>query len=183
MHPLLSICDLNMLPLQSLKAEFEGKHFEWKIEQTLQRPRVVSARIAPFLTKENLFAQVVVRLHTMQVAIVNLHCINLTADTVCGWPLQGCAVWHMARQQSITRLPLFYSSPSLLQVMAVYSTAGVLLRGHGSQAKKVIDYVVFERHLVKAESRWRIAGKLPPQQPWRNVGSSEQSALQSASVS
>lgn len=66
MQPRLHVCE-NFFPLQSLKAEFEGKRFEWKIEQTLQRPRVVGARIAPFLTKENLFAQVVVRLHTAQV--------------------------------------------------------------------------------------------------------------------
>ena len=35
----------------------------------IERPRVVNARVAPFQTKENLFAQVVVCLHTKQVQI------------------------------------------------------------------------------------------------------------------
>ena len=37
--------------------------------EEIERPRVVNARVAPFQTKENLFAQVVVRLHTKQVQI------------------------------------------------------------------------------------------------------------------
>lgn len=53
--------------------------------------------------------------------------------------------------------------------MAVYSSAGDLLRGHPSRPKPVIDYIVMERRLENVERGlgWRIAGKLPPQLPWR----------------
>ena len=33
--------------------------------------------------------------------------------------------------------------------------------------KAVIDYIVLERNLTLDEASWRIAGKLPPQQPWK----------------
>ena len=53
--------------MQSLKKEFEHKRFHWELVEEIERPRVVNARVAPFQTKENLFAQVVIRLHTQQV--------------------------------------------------------------------------------------------------------------------
>ncbi len=40
--------------------------------EELERPRVVSARVAPLITKDNLFAQVVVRMHTKQVYVAEL---------------------------------------------------------------------------------------------------------------
>lgn len=190
MHAIRQSACENFFNLQSLKAEFEGKRFEWRIEQTLQRPRVVSARTAPVLTKENLFAQVVVRLHTAQVT-GEMHTLILhfsrhyhTANsclTAAPWlpPYQDAVVPCCMSHAAVTRLPL--SLPSLFQVLALYNTAGKLLRGHASRAKKVIDYVVFERHLMKPESRWRIAGKLPPQRPWQEVGkNSERSSLEPA---
>ena len=61
------------------------------------------------------------------------------------------------------------------QILAVYNTAGKLLRGHPSNAKAVIDYIVMERHLENPERGhgWRIAGKLPPQVPWKTLLSSQ----------
>lgn len=41
----------------------------WELVEEIERPRIVSARVAPFQTKENLFGQVIVRLHTRQVYI------------------------------------------------------------------------------------------------------------------
>ena len=54
---------------QSLKKEFEHKRFTWELVEEIERPRVVNARVAPLQTKENLFGQVVVCLHTKQVSI------------------------------------------------------------------------------------------------------------------
>lgn len=52
--------------------------------------------------------------------------------------------------------------------MALYDSASRLVRGHPTVPKAVIDYVVFERNLTTLSgSSWRIAGKLPPQQPWK----------------
>ena len=52
---------------KSLKEEFEHKRFHWELVKEVERPRVVNARVAPFQTKEILFAQVIVYLHTQQV--------------------------------------------------------------------------------------------------------------------
>ncbi|KAL5509048.1 hypothetical protein EMCRGX_G004329 [Ephydatia muelleri] len=104
----------------SLKEEFENKRFVWKMVEDVERPRVVSAKIAPLMDKDNLYAQVVVRMHTKQ-------------------------------------------------VLAVYDTAGRLLRGDEKRPKDVIDYVVFERNLSRPHPSWRIATKLPPQLPWRSA--------------
>ena len=58
---------------------------------------------------------------------------------------------------------LFYC----LQLLALYDSARRLVRGHPSKPKAVIDYIVLERNLTLDEASWRIAGKLPPQQPWK----------------
>ena len=60
---------------------------------------------------------------------------------------------------------------AFFQILAVYDAGGKLLRGHPSNAKAVIDYIVLERHLKNPERGlgWRIAGKLPPQVPWRSL--------------
>ena len=59
----------------------------------------------------------------------------------------------------------------MVQVMAVYDGVGRLLRGHPDKEKTVIDYIVMERHLENPERGygWRIAGKLPPQVPWKTL--------------
>ena len=110
----------------------------WKFIQQIQRPRVVNAKIVPMESRENYFAQVVVRLHSSQV-----------------------------KQQPRERISV--TSPFFLQIMAVYNAVGHVLRGHPSRPNRVIDYVVMERHLETAGSGlgWRIAGKLPPQVPWK----------------
>ena len=53
--------------------------------------------------------------------------------------------------------------------MALYGSSGNMFRGHPTVPKSVIDYVVLERplELPAAKTPWRIAGKLPPQSPWK----------------
>ena len=48
--------------------EFLNKKFTWEFVEELERPRIVSAHVAPFNTKDNLFAQVVVRMRSKQVS-------------------------------------------------------------------------------------------------------------------
>lgn len=59
--------------------------------------------------------------------------------------------------------------------MALYSSDGTVFRGNPNQPKTVIDYVVFERPLELPDKvPWRIAGKLPPQLPWKQVNEQSQ---------
>ena len=44
-----------------------NKQFTWKFVEELERPRVIRAYVAPFNTRDNLFAQLVVRLKSKQV--------------------------------------------------------------------------------------------------------------------
>ena len=64
----------------------------------------------------------------------------------------------------------------------MYNAAGEILRGHPSKAKAVIDYIVMERHLENVERGlgWRIAGKLPPQIPWRHPNQEDRDKPQRA---
>lgn len=60
------------------------------------------------------------------------------------------------------------SSP--FQLMAVYNHRGEVVKGDPQTPKEIIDYVVFERHLVEPEkTSWRIAAKLPPQKHWKET--------------
>ena len=54
---------------QSLRKEFgtTDKHLHWRFVSSVERPRVVHCRVAPVDTKDNLFAQVTVKLNTEQV--------------------------------------------------------------------------------------------------------------------
>ena len=122
--------------------------------EQLERPRVVSAKLIPLETKDNYFAQVVVRLHSAQV-------MKTCIVTLC------CQLFH------ISSTPRVCTSSPTIQVLAVYNAAGKLIRGHPSNPKRVIDYIVMERHLAKPGSGWRVAGKLPPQVPWKTLQQSQ----------
>ena len=65
--------------VQSLKEEFENKRFVWKMVEDVERPRVVSAKIAPLMDKDNLYAQLVVRMHTKQVIM----CMGGMCECAC----------------------------------------------------------------------------------------------------
>ena len=53
--------------------------------------------------------------------------------------------------------------------MTVHSLSGQLLLGHPSDPKSVLDYIVFERPLIKEDSSWRICGKIRPQKPYHKT--------------
>jgi large subunit ribosomal protein L45 len=55
---------------QALKKEFfpENKQLHWRFVRELERPRVVHARVVPVDSKENLFAQVTVKVTSEQVS-------------------------------------------------------------------------------------------------------------------
>lgn len=53
-----------------MKEFFEPKKkFHWRFISTIERPRVVHAVVSSIETKENLFAQVIVRLNINQVSL------------------------------------------------------------------------------------------------------------------
>ena len=41
--------------------------FKWQFVKEVERPRVVNARLAPLTSQDNLYGQVVVRIHSLQV--------------------------------------------------------------------------------------------------------------------
>jgi len=98
---------------RALKTQYQnpGKTLEWKFIQEVDRPRVVHARVASVFDKENLYAQVTVRMHTQQ-------------------------------------------------ILAIKDRYNRTVMGDSKKGRKVIDYVVFERHLADPYGRWRICGKL-----------------------
>ena len=49
----------------------------------------------------------------------------------------------------------------------MYDQRGKLIDGDHTEAREVMDYVVFERQITKPSSVWRIAGKLPLQKPYK----------------
>jgi len=102
-----------LMIIRALKSQFQnpGKTLYWKFVQEIDRPRIVHARVASIFEKDNLFAQVTVRLHTEQ-------------------------------------------------ILAVKDRYNRTLTGDATKGKRVIDYVVFERHLNDPYGRWRICGKL-----------------------
>ena len=57
--------------LQALKQQFlnPAKKIHWRFVKEVERPRLVQARVASILERDNLYAQVTVRLHTEQVLV------------------------------------------------------------------------------------------------------------------
>ena len=49
------------------------------------------------------------------------------------------------------------------QILAVYDRFGRLIHGHPHVAKDVLEYVVFESHIVSKYARWRIHDKIIPE--------------------
>ena len=50
-----------------MAAGLDTKSFRWKFIETVEPPRVVHVRTTEMLSKDNLYGQVTVRLHTKQV--------------------------------------------------------------------------------------------------------------------
>ena len=57
---------------QALKQQFlnPAKKIHWRFIKEVERPRLVQARVASIFEKDNLYAQVTVRLHTEQVWVL-----------------------------------------------------------------------------------------------------------------
>lgn len=53
---------------------------------------------------------------------------------------------------------------SSLQTLAIYDRFGRLMYGQEDVPKDVLEYVVFEKHLVNPYGSWRMHGKIIP--PW-----------------
>merc|ERR1712141_284989 len=58
-----------------------NQRIHWRHIRTITPPRIVHARVAPVQEKENLFAQVTVKMHTEQImAITDLHGRRVKGD-------------------------------------------------------------------------------------------------------
>ena len=53
--------------MQNLKKQFQHKDFKWEFVEELERPRVIRARVAAQNSKEDVYAQLVVRMKSKQV--------------------------------------------------------------------------------------------------------------------
>lgn len=89
-------------------------------------------------------------------------------------------VWQKNRNKNKTKqATLRTNRPDLLssfQTLAIYDRFGRLMYGQEDVPKDVLEYVVFEKHLVNPYGSWRMHGKIvppwaPPKQPILKVGS------------
>ena len=49
------------------------------------------------------------------------------------------------------------------QILAIYDRFGRLIYGHPHVAKDVLEFVVFEKHIVEDTSKWRMHVKIIPE--------------------
>lgn len=66
---LLPLINPPFIVSQEMVNGLENKSFRWQFVKSLEPPRVVHVRTTEMLSKDNLYAQVTVRLHTQQVNI------------------------------------------------------------------------------------------------------------------
>ena len=59
-----------------MKSNVEKKTIYWQFVKSLEPPRTVSARVQDIITKDNHFAQIIVRMHTQQVSLLLPHDIS-----------------------------------------------------------------------------------------------------------
>ena len=123
--------------MQDMTWNVDRKTIRWSFLKSIEPPRVVQARVVEMMSKENLYAQLTVRLHTQQV-----------------WAIQAYST------HSIKNELFFYFS----QTLAIYDRFGRLEYGSEVIAKDVLEYIVFEKHLVNEYGVWRIHDKIIP--PW-----------------
>ncbi|XP_057293888.1 39S ribosomal protein L45, mitochondrial-like [Hydractinia symbiolongicarpus] len=102
-----------LMVIKGLSNQFlnPSRKVHWRFIQEIERPRVVHGRITAVYDKDNLYAQITVRMHTEQ-------------------------------------------------ILAVKDRYNRVIKGDPQKSKKVIDYVVFERHLADPYGKWRVCGKL-----------------------
>ena len=56
--------------MKEMTWKLEKKSFRWKYVESLEAPRVVHVRTTEMLSKENIYAQLTVRLLTRQVTVI-----------------------------------------------------------------------------------------------------------------
>ena len=86
-------------------------------------------------------------------------CVNLTSliiFVVIKKLFSFKSFWHCFLLVSLT----IYNSRYTLQILALKDRHNRTVTGDAKKPKRVIDYVVFERHLTDPYGRWRICGKL-----------------------
>lgn len=94
----------------------ELKTLEWEFLESLEPPKIVSLRCQEVFVSDNIFAQIIVRIHTRQ-------------------------------------------------KLAIYDRFGRLMFGSADLVKDVLEYVVFEKHIVNIYGKWRVHDKVLPD--WR----------------
>lgn len=115
----------------------------WQFLKSLEAPRVVHVRCTDIVNKENIFSQV-----CKYIALCP-QWISLIFKT----PFQVTVRFHTQ------------------QTLAVYDRFGRLIYGSEVQAKDVLEYVVFEKHLANLYGLWRIHEKIIPDwMPQREPG-------------
>lgn len=112
--------------------------------ESLEPPRVVQVRCIDMVTKDNLYGQVTVRMHTRQVRVSG----SFRPAILCS----ASPYW------------ILIISHSSQQTLAIYDRFGRLMYGGEEIPKDVLEYVVLERHLVNPYGAWRLHGKIVP--PW-----------------
>lgn len=108
---------------------------KWELVESIEPARVVHVRRTGVLHDDNIFGQVTVRMHTKQASLTD--------------PL---GVLPKNR----------YRSDTLFQRLAIYDQFGRLYLGSEDIARDVLEYVVFERHLVDPHGGWRLHAKITP---------------------
>jgi len=67
--------------MKEMTWKLEKKSFRWKYIESLEAPRVVHVRTTDMMSKENVYAQVTVRLLTRQVCVIRVLCSLYTICT------------------------------------------------------------------------------------------------------
>ncbi|NWI21897.1 RM45 protein, partial [Crypturellus soui] len=113
------------------------KTIRWSFLESLEPPRVVHIRCHSMVNEGNTYGQVTVRMHTRQVRAL------------------------VPRAAPACPRPDAFLAPCL-QTLAIYDRFGRLMYGGEQVPKDVLEYVVFERHLVNVYGTWRMHGKIVP---------------------
>lgn len=91
----------------------DKKTFRWEFVESVEPPKLCQIRVQEVMAKNNLFAQLTIRMHTRQ-------------------------------------------------KLAIYDRFGRIMYGSEHLVKDVLEYIVFEKHIVNEYGRWRVHAKILP---------------------
>ncbi|EDV28299.1 39S ribosomal protein L45, mitochondrial [Trichoplax sp. H2] len=143
-------------------------------------------------TNEALASQDKTRLHTLTTEIAFHELRSAFKNRQIKWQCLGTA--SAPRIINIRVIPLEDKTNTfaqitvklqLKQILAVYDQYNRLLTGSEDRYKQPTEYVVFERHLAKPNSPWRICGKIVPNfgNPDSTASGNDQSHMTMAAAS